>query len=173
MAKRNLMNSYYALRWHILERDNFTCQYCGQSAPSVKLEVAHVLPIEEGGTDSVDNLKTACYSCNRGRNSLRVMSMYHSVNNRFYPINQEPSTGLPFSIPNLRPRQTQIYDLLSMHKTGLSAHDLSSSIGISENSIRVALHRLKRKNQIHTGFREGRVIYITGTGTSTRTPPPF
>ena len=54
-------------RFDILTRDKFTCQYCGRRAPTVPLEVDHVLPVSgEGGGDPA-NLVTSCFDCNRGK----------------------------------------------------------------------------------------------------------
>ena len=64
----NMNGNWYALRWRVLQRDNFTCQYCGQSAPSVMLHVDHIVPRAAGGTDDMDNLLSACAACNIGRN---------------------------------------------------------------------------------------------------------
>ena len=58
----------YALRWEVLLRDNFTCQYCGRSAPDVILHVDHKNPQVNGGTNDKDNLITACSACNIGKN---------------------------------------------------------------------------------------------------------
>jgi len=69
----NKFRTIYALRWQVLERDNFTCQYCGQHAPNVQLEVDHVIPVSEGGDNSLDNLKTSCYACNRGKSGLSII----------------------------------------------------------------------------------------------------
>lgn len=55
------------LRWEILERDDFTCQYCGQRAPNVPLQVDHRIPVADGGTDDKTNLATVCWSCNQGK----------------------------------------------------------------------------------------------------------
>ena len=55
------------LRFEILNRDAFTCRYCGRKAPDVALEVDHVYPRSKGGGDHPDNLVTACYACNRGK----------------------------------------------------------------------------------------------------------
>ncbi len=63
--------AWYALRYSILERDNYTCQYCGQHAPNVKLEVDHKLALVDGGTDDPENLVTSCYACNQGKEGLR------------------------------------------------------------------------------------------------------
>lgn len=55
------------LRFTILHRDNHTCQYCGAQAPDVRLEVDHIVPLAQGGTNDPDNLLAACYGCNRGK----------------------------------------------------------------------------------------------------------
>jgi len=46
----------------LFQRDNFTCQYCGER-PS-KLEVEHVVPRSQGGKNVWNNVTTACRSCN-------------------------------------------------------------------------------------------------------------
>lgn len=68
------MDGYYALRWQVLERDNFTCQYCGQKAPDAHLEVDHIVPRSEGGEDVEENLITACFACNRGKSALSIQA---------------------------------------------------------------------------------------------------
>ena len=63
---------WYALRFAILERDNYTCRYCGRSAPSVPLEVDHIIAVADGGTDESSNLVACCWSCNRSKEGLRA-----------------------------------------------------------------------------------------------------
>lgn len=55
------------LRFLILERDDFTCRYCGRRAPDVELHVDHAIAIIDGGSDHEDNLVTACQDCNLGK----------------------------------------------------------------------------------------------------------
>lgn len=57
------------MRYEILRRDNFSCTYCGQMAPEVKLHVDHVLPVALGGATEPNNLATACQECNSGKGS--------------------------------------------------------------------------------------------------------
>lgn len=57
-------------RFEILRRDQFTCRYCGRVAPSVIVEVDHVMPRSEGGTDEDSNLVAACFECNRGKRAI-------------------------------------------------------------------------------------------------------
>jgi len=49
-------------RHNILKRDGYTCQYCGSRAKILTID--HVLPRSRGGTDSWENLVTACLNCN-------------------------------------------------------------------------------------------------------------
>lgn len=60
------------VRFEVFKRDKFTCQYCGASAPDVILEVDHIIPIAEGGTDDLFNLVSACFDCNRGKGKRRL-----------------------------------------------------------------------------------------------------
>jgi 5-methylcytosine-specific restriction endonuclease McrA len=46
----------------ILRRDDYTCQYCGET--SRNLTVDHVVPRRLGGGHSWDNLVSACPACN-------------------------------------------------------------------------------------------------------------
>lgn len=55
------------IRFEVFKRDKFTCQYCGRKAPEVVLEVDHIKPVADGGTDEMLNLVTACFDCNRGK----------------------------------------------------------------------------------------------------------
>lgn len=57
-------------RFDILERDSFTCLYCGFSViddDDNDLEVDHVIPIALGGKCVASNVATACWNCNRGK----------------------------------------------------------------------------------------------------------
>ena len=55
-------------RFLVFQRDLFTCRICRQSG--VPLEVDHVVPFCQGGSDRLDNLQTCCVACNRGKGGL-------------------------------------------------------------------------------------------------------
>jgi hypothetical protein len=61
-------------RWLILERDDFTCIYCGFSAPNdgARLHVDHIVPVKDGGRSYAGNLITSCLSCNGEKNARRL-----------------------------------------------------------------------------------------------------
>ncbi|MCK4579698.1 MAG: HNH endonuclease [Candidatus Marinimicrobia bacterium] len=49
-------------RKNLLKRDNHACQYCGRS--SVPLTIDHIIPRQNGGKNSWENLVAACHPCN-------------------------------------------------------------------------------------------------------------
>jgi hypothetical protein len=56
-----------SLRFEVLKRDKFACQYCGGKAPEVLLQVDHIHPESKGGKHDVLNLITSCQPCNSGK----------------------------------------------------------------------------------------------------------
>lgn len=63
-----------AMRFHIMRRDNFTCQYCGAQAPDAALHVDHITPVVRGGTNDPANLLVACVRCNLGKSARNATS---------------------------------------------------------------------------------------------------
>jgi hypothetical protein len=55
------------LRSATFERDDFTCQYCGDRGG--RLECDHIMPVSRGGSNDIENLATACFGCNRSKRS--------------------------------------------------------------------------------------------------------
>lgn len=55
------------IRFEVLKRDSFACQYCGKKAPDVLLQVDHIHPVAEGGGNDLLNLTTSCADCNGGK----------------------------------------------------------------------------------------------------------
>jgi hypothetical protein len=58
------------LRAQVLERDKYTCQYCGE----VGHQADHVLPRLHGGADDLENLVACCGRCNRTAKNSRFAS---------------------------------------------------------------------------------------------------
>ena len=140
---RNL-KSWFKLRFAVLERDGFTCHYCGRAAPSVPLEVDHIIPASQGGTDRMENLVTACWSCNRGRGSF-----LHVRRLRASPSSPRESNTLSVAI----------MDLMADGKVR-SGVDIALTVRVAPNIVRVRLNGL-----CHHGKLE-RVSLRLGRGNS-------
>ena len=61
-----------SVRFEVLKRDSFKCQYCGASAPDVLLQIDHIEPVSKGGDSDITNLVTACAACNAGKRDRRL-----------------------------------------------------------------------------------------------------
>ena len=70
MASKKRKSLSKKIRFEVFKRDGFRCAYCGQSPPSVVLEVDHIEPVSKGGTDDLSNLITSCFDCNRGKTDI-------------------------------------------------------------------------------------------------------
>jgi 5-methylcytosine-specific restriction endonuclease McrA len=51
-------------RHNIFERDQNTCQYCGESFERDELNLDHVLPRDQGGPTTWENIVCSCIACN-------------------------------------------------------------------------------------------------------------
>lgn len=77
MAERKPLSK--KTRFEVFKRDSFKCMYCGAHPPAVVLEVDHIKPVAEGGTNRMDNLVTSCFSCNRGKGATSLQDVPMSL----------------------------------------------------------------------------------------------
>ncbi|GAE27036.1 hypothetical protein JCM9140_3148 [Halalkalibacter wakoensis JCM 9140] len=55
-------NSVSEIFTRCLKRDGYTCCDCGVQT---KLEIHHIRPVSQGGTNTLSNLKTVCSDCHK------------------------------------------------------------------------------------------------------------
>ena len=68
------------LRFRVMLRDNFKCQYCGKSPAThagLTLHLDHLVPFSRGGESDFQNLITACSKCNLGKGDLSADAPAH------------------------------------------------------------------------------------------------
>jgi 5-methylcytosine-specific restriction endonuclease McrA len=63
-------------RNNIYCRDKDTCQYCGHQLPRIDLNLDHVIPRDQGGKSTWDNLVCSCIDCN-SRKANRTPEQAH------------------------------------------------------------------------------------------------
>ena len=56
----------------VLNRDNYTCQYCKGKHKDSKLEVHHIVFHSQGGSDEASNLITLCHTCHKDLHSGKI-----------------------------------------------------------------------------------------------------
>src|SRR3990167_2947038 len=71
IKSRQKTKSWISLRFKILSRDDFKCQYCGHGVEDgTKLVIDHKQPKSKGGNNEETNLITACVECNLGKGDI-------------------------------------------------------------------------------------------------------
>ncbi len=96
------------IRDMVLARDNECCCFCGNSneKEGVRLDVHHIRPRRQGGTDTLDNLITLCAHCHSriSRPKFYAAPLWHVIGNLFYvqqnygePVNR-PANNLLMAI---------------------------------------------------------------------------
>jgi len=69
-------------RFLILNRDNFTCQYCWLKAWQwVQLQIDHKIPTSKGWDNSLENLVTSCFECNIWKGDMDDKKVYEITKN--------------------------------------------------------------------------------------------
>ena len=64
------------LRFRVMRRDNFKCQYCGVSPAThtgLELHLDHRVPFSKEGKTDFGNLVTSCSKCNLGKGDLSAV----------------------------------------------------------------------------------------------------
>lgn len=63
---------FYKMRFKVMRRDNFTCQYCGKNFidDGIKINIDHIRPKKHDGKLSMNNLIVACEECNKGKRDI-------------------------------------------------------------------------------------------------------
>lgn len=56
----------------VLNRDDYTCQYCKGKRKDSKLEVHHIIFRSQGGSDEESNLITLCHTCHKALHSGKI-----------------------------------------------------------------------------------------------------
>jgi 5-methylcytosine-specific restriction enzyme A len=61
-----------SIRVDILSRDGYKCVFCGRNSQETSLEIDHIFPFSQGGSNKPDNLQTLCIDCNRGKGARKL-----------------------------------------------------------------------------------------------------
>ena len=61
-----------AARLRVLNRDRYTCVYCGRHGSEAELHVDHIQPVANGGSHHISNLQTTCRHCNQSKGKRKA-----------------------------------------------------------------------------------------------------
>ena len=63
---------------------NYRCAYCGRKG--IELTKDHIVPLTNGGTDSIDNIVPACEYCNKSKGTKDVLHFEFQGSQKALPI---------------------------------------------------------------------------------------
>ncbi|MGL5796238.1 MAG: HNH endonuclease [Waterburya sp.] len=69
ITQKNSRHIPKTIRVDVLRRDNYRCVFCGISAKKAELQIDHIIPFSQGGSNTIDNLQTLCSDCNQGKSN--------------------------------------------------------------------------------------------------------
>jgi hypothetical protein len=56
-----------AVMLRVVRRDNNQCQTCGRVLKDDEIEFDHIIPVAKGGSSEEQNVRVACFDCNRSK----------------------------------------------------------------------------------------------------------
>lgn len=77
-------------KYSIMQRDNFTCQYCGCKEKS-KLTIDHIVPRSVKKDNSYNNLVTCCSTCNKRKGDKPLRQFLNETGYKFKKPSSEMS----------------------------------------------------------------------------------
>lgn len=165
-GQRALMTS--SLRRKILDRDNFTCQLCGNSnkdEPNLLLEIDHIIPLAKGGMTTEDNLQVLCWKCNRSKGA-KILGNMKAKSVVFEEEKQEISK---IECGNVRNSEENV---IKISKNTLDAFQEHNNIGVFDFTIKgdkveitkeeVTKKKLKAQKEKASMYDRERGIYPSG-----------
>ena len=60
--------------------DSEFCYYCGRKLNSVNKTFDHIIPVNKGGEDKIDNLVCSCADCNQVKNNMTLFELITQLN---------------------------------------------------------------------------------------------
>lgn len=73
-TKRIRGYEWQLIKRRILERDNYRCQHCGRVGGN--LQVDHIIPLEQGGSNDDINLQVLCSECHQQKTTEELRERY-------------------------------------------------------------------------------------------------
>lgn len=140
MSKRKSLSK--KVRFDVFKRDEFSCQYCGRTPPSVVLHVDHIHPVKLGGDNSTDNLITSCLECNLGKGATSLKSVPESLKDRAKDTAEKESQIAAYAKVMAAKRErieSQCWDVADIY---MVAFDEESILHTHFESIKQFLHKI-------------------------------
>jgi hypothetical protein len=122
------------LRFEVFKRDEFSCVYCGATPPTVVLQIDHIHPVAEGGTNAIDNLITSCQPCNIGKGANLLNNIPQTLKDKSKDIaeKEEQLKGYYEVIQKQQDRiEKEVWQITNMIESGHIEHEINRDWSLS------------------------------------------
>lgn len=73
LARARLLGTHTKREWEKLKiACGFKCVFCGGASGLSNVERDHIIPLYQGGSDSIENIQPACARCNASKGSESI-----------------------------------------------------------------------------------------------------
>ena len=81
MSQSKSRNSHQKreLKMRIASKKGEKCQNCDKRMPWRVLTLDHIIPLDAGGSWSIDNLQLLCYSCNQEKGNSTFIDLWSTL----------------------------------------------------------------------------------------------
>lgn len=87
---RKASAEYNRNRKHLIYDLLEKCAQCGEDFVP-RLQVDHIKPVAEGGTDSLDNLQVLCHNCHKKKTAAQLTSPEYKIARQMRALNSPAS----------------------------------------------------------------------------------
>jgi len=97
--KRHRSNSLKVVPKKVLERDSYTCGYCGKHlAKTWDRTMDHVFPLSKGGPDTYDNVTACCKKCNNQKANKTLKELGWTLRHKLI----KPEDSILYHVPRTK-----------------------------------------------------------------------
>lgn len=100
-----------AQRQHIHSKYNSHCAYCGNVIAIENMQVDHIIPKRQGGTNDTENLNPSCRRCNHYKRALNLEDFRDYIKTLHERITKDYITkvGIDYGIVEITPFDGMFY----------------------------------------------------------------